>query len=243
MLLEGDPALREHMEHVLTALGDVFVKWSGSDAQRAAALLRRERADVLFLGASYLSLPLFAPDSDLLRVDPPSIVVVAPDESVALRAFAVRAVDYILSPPDQQRVAEALERGKAFQSARRIPRPEGLSGPETPPVHRLLVRSRGHLSFVRAEDITWVEAQGDYVCLHAGEQKHLVRERISRLWRVLPARLFLRIHRSAIVNIERVREMRHLERGEYVVILHDGTRLTLSRSYRAPVLRRLTAAA
>jgi two-component system LytT family response regulator len=243
LLLEGDPALREHLERLLRTLGDVSVRWSGGDPHAAAAVLRGDAIDLLFLGAASLS--LFASDSDLLTGEVPAVVVVAPDTCAAVQAFAIRAVDYVLSPPSRQRVAEAVERGRASMGARMIPAPPESPHParEIPPMHRLLVKSRGHLSFVRAEDISWVEAQGDYVCIHAGEQKHLIRERISRLVRMLPSRLFLRIHRSAIVNIERVREMRHLTRGEYAIILLDGTRLTLSRSYRTPVLRRLTAAA
>ena len=108
---------------------------------------------------------------------------------------------------------------------------------------RLLVKSGGRISFLRSEDIDWIEAQGDYVRLHTNGKKHMVRDRISRLETVLPVQRFIRIHRSTIVNIDRIREMQPLSYGDYAVLLLDGTRLTLSRSFRQHVFRRLTSAA
>jgi two-component system LytT family response regulator len=107
---------------------------------------------------------------------------------------------------------------------------------------RLLVKSGGRISFLRPDDIGWIEACGDYVCLHAHGRKLLIRERISNLERRLLPSKFLRIHRSTIVNIDSISEMQPLPYGEYVVVLNDGTRLTLSRSFRAKVFHRLTGA-
>ncbi|MGB2959754.1 MAG: LytTR family DNA-binding domain-containing protein [Bacteroidota bacterium] len=108
---------------------------------------------------------------------------------------------------------------------------------------RLLVKSGGRISFLRSEDIDWIEAQGDYVRLHTTGKKHMMREKISRLESQLPDQRFVRIHRSTIVNIDRIKEMQPLSYGDYAVILLDGTRLTLSRSFRQQVFRRLTSAA
>ena len=108
---------------------------------------------------------------------------------------------------------------------------------------RLLVKSSGRIAFLRSEEIDWIEAQGDYVRLHTNGKKHMMREKISRLESQLPAQRFIRIHRSTIVNIDRIREMQPLSYGDYAVLLLDGTRLTLSRSYRQHVFRRLTSAA
>jgi two-component system LytT family response regulator len=112
-----------------------------------------------------------------------------------------------------------------------------------PNAARLLVKSGGRISFLRSEEVDWIEAQGDYVCLHTNGKKHLMRERISHLEKLLPHGRFLRIHRSTIVNIDRIKEMQPLSYGDYAVILVDGTRLTLSRSYRQHVFQRLTSAA
>jgi two-component system LytT family response regulator len=108
---------------------------------------------------------------------------------------------------------------------------------------RLLVKSGGRISFLRSEDIDWVEAQGDYVRLHTNGKKHMMREKISRLEVQLPDQRFIRIHRSTIVNIDRIKEMQPLCYGDYAVILLDGTRLTLSRSFRQHVFHRLTSTA
>lgn len=105
---------------------------------------------------------------------------------------------------------------------------------------RFIVKTGGRITFLRSSDIDWAEAQGDYVCLHVQGKKHLIRERISRLEQQLPQEAFIRIHRSSIVNIDRIREMQPLFYGEYSVVLEDGTRLTLSRSFKHRVFDRLT---
>jgi len=104
---------------------------------------------------------------------------------------------------------------------------------------RLLVKSNGRILLIRAEEVDWVEAQGDYVCLHVQGKKHLARQKISSLDQQLPSRMFLRIHRSTIVNLDRVKELQPLFYGEYAVILQDGTRLTMSRSFRERAFERL----
>jgi two-component system LytT family response regulator len=111
------------------------------------------------------------------------------------------------------------------------------------PALRLMVKTAGRINFLRTEEIDYVEAERDYVRIHNGEKKHLLREKISRLEQQLPADRFLRIHRSTIVNVDRIKEMQPLSYGEYSVILHDGTRLTLSRSFRERVFSRLVTAA
>jgi len=114
---------------------------------------------------------------------------------------------------------------------------------ESMPAHaqrdRLLVKSSGRILLIRADEVDWVEAQGDYVCLHVQGKKHLARQKISRLDRELPSHMFLRIHRSTIVNLDRIKELQPLFYGEYAVILQDGTRLTMSRSFRERAFQRL----
>jgi len=107
----------------------------------------------------------------------------------------------------------------------------------------LMVKTAGRINFLRTEEIDYIEADRDYVRIHNGGRKHLLREKISKLEQQLPGDRFLRIHRSTIVNIDRIKEMQPLCYGEYSVILHDGTRLTLSRSFRERVFSRLVTAA
>ena len=104
----------------------------------------------------------------------------------------------------------------------------------------IMVRSGGRITFVRVDDVDWIEAQGDYICLHTQGKKHLIREKISDMETQLSPENFLRIHRSTMVNVTRIREMQPMFHGEYAVVLQDGTRLTMSRSFRDRVFERLT---
>lgn len=249
MILEQDAGVRDMIRQCLLSGENDAVVWEGPDTDTgtAVALVQQLKPDLLFLNVLFPERTGF----DILsRVSPghlPAVVFLAPDDRFALQAFSVRALDYIVVPSTPERIRDACGRARELLALQRQREgtAERLTGPGESDGRRdrVLVKSRGRFSFVRTEDISWVEAQGDYVCLHADGRKHLLRERMARILRQLPSECFLRIHRSAIVNIDRVREMQHLDCGEYAVILLDGTRLTLSRSYRGSVLRRLTTAA
>jgi two-component system LytT family response regulator len=166
----------------------------------------------------------------------------------ALRAFEVQALDYLLKPFDQERFHGALKRirrqidsqetgdlgrrllalVKDLKSDQRAARSD-----------RLVVKSGGRLFFLRADEIDWVEAAGNYVRLHVGTDGHLLRETMTSIESRLNPDMFFRIHRSHIVNIERIKELQPWFNGEYVVILRSGTRLTLSRGYRDKLQERL----
>jgi len=176
---------------------------------------------------------------------PPVVFVTAYDQ-YALRAFDVRALDYLLKPFDRERFQQALSRAR-----QRV----GNSGPgelerrllalmqdlkQTPHrVDRFVVKSGGRVYFVRAEEIDWIESAGNYVKLHVGGETHLLRETMTAIEAQLDPEAFFRIHRCHIVNIERVRELQPSFNGEYVVFLKNGARLTLSRGYRDKFQQRL----
>ena len=176
---------------------------------------------------------------------PPVVFVTAYDQ-YALKAFDVRALDYLLKPFDRERFQQALSRAR-----QRV----GNSGPgelerrllalmqdlkQTPHrVDRFVVKSGGRVYFVRAEEIDWIESAGNYVKLHVGGETHLLRETMTAIEAQLDPEAFFRIHRCHIVNIERVRELQPSFNGEYVVFLKNGTRLTLSRGYREKLQERI----
>jgi two-component system, LytTR family, response regulator len=176
---------------------------------------------------------------------PPVVFVTAYDQ-YALKAFDVRALDYLLKPFDRERFQQALSRAR-----QRV----GNSGPgelerrllalmqdlkQTPHrVDRFVVKSGGRVYFVRAEEIDWIESAGNYVKLHVGGETHLLRETMTAIEAQLDPEAFFRIHRCHIVNIERVRELQPSFNGEYVVFLKNGARLTLSRGYRDKFQQRL----
>jgi len=156
-----------------------------------------------------------------------------------LKAFDVHAVDYLLKPFDKDRFQMALRRAMARVEQKKPEEiREQLSAllhdlrPRATSPERLAVKSEGRVVFVNLGDIDWVEAADNYVELHAGKESHLLRETMTGLEARLPSDKFLRISRSTIVNVQRIKELQPLFHGEYVVILRDGTKLTLSRGYR-----------
>ena len=148
-------------------------------------------------------------------------------------------MDYLLKPFDKERFQTALKRALE-QLTRTQPETmhEQLSAllnelrPAAPPSDRLAVKGDGRVVFVKMADIDWVEAADNYVSLHVGKDSHLLRETMTNIEQRLPREKFIRISRSTIVNVERIKELQPLFHGEYAVILRDGTTLTLSRSHR-----------
>jgi two-component system LytT family response regulator len=240
LIVDDEPLGRQRLRTLLAAEPDVTVLGECEDGAGAVATLREVPCDLVFLD---VQMP--PPDGlEVVRtVGPermPAVIFVTAYDCYALSAFDVHAVDYLLKPFDRQRFRTALARAKARLGrqtawAGREP-PAPAPAPEVKPapraLERVMIKSAGRLYFVRTEEIDWVEACGNYLRLHAGGQTHLLRETMSNLQARLDPLRFLRIHRSAIVNVERVLEFQPLFHGDYVVLLRDGTQLTLSRTYR-----------
>jgi two-component system LytT family response regulator len=176
----------------------------------------------------------------------PLVIFVTAYDQHALRAFQVRALDYLLKPFDRERFQEALQRARAHiqrdetgDIGRRLLALVKDLRRDQPKTDRLVVKSGGRLFFLRVDEIDWVEASGNYVRLHVGTTSHLLRETMNAIEGRLDPEKFFRIHRSRIVNIERVQEMQPWLNGEYAVVLRTGTRLTLSRGYREKLQERL----
>jgi two-component system, LytTR family, response regulator len=180
----------------------------------------------------------------------PLLIFTANDDSRAVDAFRYQPLDFVVHPAQPDRIEETLQRAMNQTFLRRLEEGDqkllalfqrARAGVQH--ALRLMVKTAGRISFVKAEDIDWVEAERDYVRIHNAGKKHLLRQKISQLEQQLPPGRFLRIHRSTIVNIDRIKELQPLSFGEYSVILHDGTRLTISRSFRERVFERLQSAA
>ena len=169
----------------------------------------------------------------------PAIIFVTGSEGFAIKAFEVHALDYLVKPCEPERFQTALQRVRdqmrqnqtsdIHQKLNALL--EGL-GSESTPAERIAVKSNGRILFLRLPDVDWVEAADNYVILHAGQESHLLRETMTRLESKLPSEQFLRISRSTIVNIEHIRELHPMFHGEYVVVLRNGKRLILTRTYR-----------
>jgi two-component system LytT family response regulator len=174
----------------------------------------------------------------------PAVVFVTAYDEFALRAFEVHALDYLLKPFDAERLAASVARAKRMLGASESVTAqlstllEGLRGGKKY-VNRIPVRSRERLIFVNAGEIDSIEGAGNYVRLHAGAASHLVRDRLSSIEAKLDPDVFVRVHRSTIVNVTRIREMHPLFNGDQLLVLTSGRRVTVSRTFRARLLERL----
>lgn len=248
---EDEPLTRAQLVQYLREYPAVEVVGEATSGREAVDLVRHARPDLLLLDVQMPEMTgLEALDRLVDEGHPlPAVVFVTAFDHHAVRAFELHALDYVVKPFDGERLEQAVERArnriKTGHMARFGNRMAGLLQDHgvgadalgdlalgTPYTDRLAVRTGGRVDFVRVDDVDWIEGSGVYARLHVGDKTYLLREALTRLEEQLPPRRFVRIHRSAIVNLDRVRSLDHLARGEYVVYLHDGTQLKLSRSYR-----------
>jgi len=163
----------------------------------------------------------------------PYIIFVTAHDEHAVRAFDVRALDYLLKPVDRERLAAAIDRAIALGPAsQKLPLEPEAGEASKEPLRRFLVRERGRLLLVSTSDVDWIGAAGNYVELHVGKAVHLVRGSLTELENRLPSDRFVRVHRSSIVNLDQVKELRPWSHGDLMIVLTDGTELRLSRRYR-----------
>ena len=169
----------------------------------------------------------------------PVVIFVTAHDKFALKAFEVHALDFLLKPFDRERFQTALKRAKdrvgqkgPGELDQRIAALLAEIKPEAKALERMAIKTSGRVILVKTSDIDWIEAADNYVNLHVGNESHLHRETLTALAERLPPKKFMRISRSTIVNVDRIKELQPLFHGEYAVILRNGTTLTLSRSYR-----------
>jgi len=244
LVVDDEPLAREKIRGMTADDPEVRVVGECSNGAEAIEAIQNLQPDLVLLDVQMPEVGGFAVLEALRDYQLPPVIFITAYDHYAVRAFEVHALDYLLKPFDRERFAAALDRAK--RHFRRERRPEetaaGLDARilalleqmrETPRYHeRLVVKSSGRVFFLNTGEIDWIEAEGNYVNIHTGKKSHLLRETISGLEGQLDPREFVRIHRSAIVNISRIKELQPWSHGEYHVILNDGTRLTLSRSYR-----------
>ena len=242
LIIEDEPLGRERIRSLLDAEPDVQVVAECPDGLAAAAAVLEHAPDIVFLDVEMPGLDGFAVLDKLKGlVDRlPVVIFVTAYYKYAVRAFEVHALDYLLKPFDDDRFRQALERARAELgqqqtgdvNRRILAMLDEMKTPRGDFVDRFAVQTSDRVFFVRAEDVDWIEAASNYVRLHTGKSSHLIRGTMQSVEARLDPDRFLRIHRSAIVNIDRIRELQPWFHGEYKVILTDGTTLTLSRGYR-----------
>jgi len=239
-IADDEPLARERLVSMLEAHDNYEVFAECKDGTEAVAAIRRKNLDVVFLDVRMPELDGFQVLEALGSGPLPVIVFVTAFDDYALRAFDVSALDYLLKPFDRERFEKTLARVEAQLSSREERKisaemREFLTGlsqtPSASYAERFAVRSSGDIYFVRTEDIDWIDSQGNYVALHARGRKHLVRDTIKSVESKLDPGKFVRVHRSAIINLDRLTKLQPYFHGEYVVTLSDGTTLTSSRGY------------
>jgi two-component system LytT family response regulator len=239
LVVDDEPVARERIIGLLAAHEDIEVVGQSSNGTEAVAAIERLSPDLVFLDVQMPELNGFGVVRALQTASIPAVVFVTAYDEYAIRAFEVHAVDYLLKPFSGARfnaalehVREHLERHRASDLGRKLLALAPTLATGSTFSERLLVRASGRIHFVRTTELDWCEAAGNYVRLHVGPQTHLVRGTMAHIEAQLDHAQFVRIHRSTIVNVDRIQELHSSFGGEYVVLLHDKTRLTLSRGYR-----------
>jgi len=240
IIVDDEPASRRGLRLLLSSDTAIEIVGEASGGIEAAELIARLRPDLAFLDVQMPGCDGF---ETLARVGPemaPEVVLVTAYDEHALRAFDFHAVDYLLKPFDDARFASALVRAKDAVRRRRedgsddrmVRMIESLRKTES---DRILLKSSGEIIFLKTSEIDWVEAEGDYVKFHVGGRSHLMRGTMASMEAKLDPARFLRIHRSTIVNVDRVRKLAPSFAGEYDLFLSDGTRLRASRGYHGRI--------
>jgi two-component system, LytTR family, response regulator len=240
LIVDDEPLARERIRTLLEGESDVESIAECGDGLSAISLIERERPDLIFLDIQMPELDGFRVLEALSDALPlPAIIFVTAYDKYALRAFEVHALDYLLKPFDRERFSRALERARSHLRREKKGALDErllslLADIKSEPKHleRLVIKSSGRVFFLKTEELDWIEAASNYVRLHAGSESHLMRETMSALEAKLDPKKFLRVNRSAIVNIEKIKELCPLFRGEYEIVLQTGARLTLGRAYR-----------
>ena len=238
VIVDDEDLARERMQTLLEQQPDIEIVGLCADGTSAIETIDREHPDLVFLDVQMPGMDGFEVVENIDPEQAPAIVFVTAYDGHALRAFEINALDFLLKPFDQARFEKALERARSQLSrdrnsaidARLVSLLEGLHEERKYP-ERLIVKSGGRVFFVRTDEIDWVEASGNYVKIHAKGEAHLIRESMKNMEAKLDSKTFVRIHRSAIVNIDCIKELEPWFHGEYVVIMRDGTRLTASRVF------------
>jgi two-component system LytT family response regulator len=239
LIVDDEPLAREWVRSAVAEDPELEVMGECGDGFEAAEAIRRLKPDLVFLDVQMPGLDGFGVLEALSPEEIPAVVFVTAFDQYAVRAFEAQAVDYLMKPFSKERVEEAVRRvrelvkGKSMEDFResiskiveKIRRDRSF--PEW-----VLLKSDGKNVFVKVKDIDWIESSRNNVRIHVGTTLYLLHETTSAIASRLDPKKFLRIHRSAIVNIERIKELHPWFNGDYAVILRDGTQLTLSSSYR-----------
>ena len=249
LIVDDEPLARRRIKSLLAHDQSVEVIGECSDGYKAITSISELTPDLVFLDVQMPAIDGFEVIKTIGAEQMPTVIFVTAYDQYALKAFEVNALDYLLKPFDRKRFQKTLERAKAMirglQNGNVNNQLLSLLGDlrrEQKTPDRFIIKSGGRVVFLRVEEIDWMSTVGNYVRLQVGRDSHLMRETMTGMESKLDPVRFMRIHRSTIVNLDRIKEMQPWAKGEYVVILRDGTRLIMSRRYRERLNERLNRA-
>jgi len=236
VIVDDEELARERISSLLQKFEKIEIVGEAGDGCTALELIEAEEPDLVFLDVQMPEMDGFEVLRQLNEKRPQVIFVTAHDK-FAVQAFEVHAIDYLLKPFDRERFEIALKRAVEKIRSNQNSDANVASMLKEPKIGskswtRLVIKTEGRVLLLNIEDIDWIESSDNYVTLHAGSETHLMRETMNALESRLPPEKFMRISRSNIVNLERIKELQPMFHGEYIVILKDGIKLTLSRGYR-----------
>jgi two-component system LytT family response regulator len=231
LIVDDEPLVRSGLRTLLGEDDEVQVIGECGDGRHARRVILEEAPDLVFLDIEMPEADGFEVVRGLPADRRPAIILVTAHDRYAVAAFEYDVVDYLLKPFGDARVWSALE--KARLRAR-----EAVASDTGRPLRRLAYRDGERVGLIAVDDIDWIEAVGDYVRIHAGPTQPLVRARLQELAARLDGARFVRIHKSHVVNLDRIRELRPISHGDYLAVLEDGTPLRVSRRYRPALASR-----
>lgn len=262
LIVDDEPLARRRIARLLRTEPDVDIAGEAGSGREAVAKLKENDIDVVFLDVQMPDLDGFDVVAEVSAEKMPTVIFVTAYNEYALKAFEVHAIDYLLKPVEAERFKRAFDRvrdhigrkGEA-QSGRRLKAllsqllseermADVVPGEPIAPhpsryVDRIMVKTDGRVLFVKVNDVDWFEAAGNYIRLHVQRQTFMIRETMNALESSLNPSQFARIHRATIVNLDRIRELQPWFAGDYVVLLHDGSQLKLTRTYRDQLQARM----
>jgi two-component system, LytTR family, response regulator len=239
LLVDDEPLARERIRALLKDEADIEIIGECGNGTEALAAIRHEVPDLLFLDVQMPGMGGFELLRELGKERLPLVIFVTAYDQHALKAFDVHALDYLLKPFKPARFKETVQRAReilanqqAGAASRNLLAMLGQPKPEREFLTRLPVRTGERVIFVKTAQIDYIESAGNYVVLHTGKETHILRETLTALEEKLDPKRFLRISRSTLVNLDQIKELQPLFKGEHAVVLHNGKQLTMTRGIR-----------
>ena len=238
---------RERIRSLLSEHADIKIVGECVNGREAVEAIQNLKPDLVFLDVQMPKIDGFEVVEIIGTENMPAVIFVTAYDEYAIRAFEINAVDYLLKPFDKERFEKAVERAKREIKTQESPTEirenlrELLKEVKTEPqfLKRIPVKSANGTTFVPTEEIDWISASGHYLELHIGNETHLIREKLSVIETKLDPRIFMRIHRSTIVNVDRIESLHPIFNGDQLVILKNGRELNLRRNYYDELMTRL----